>query len=96
MVELQQFGADVFGVLPQRMRRGVLPENGGLACTENAGFFFGDLLHGVAQIGLVLQIHAGNNGAIGIKSIDGIQPPAQADFQNHHVHLMQPENIHRG
>ena len=78
------------------MRRGVLPEDGGLACAENARFFFGDLLHRVAQIGLVFQIHAGNNGAIGIKSIDGIQPPAQADFQNHHVHLMQPENIHRG
>ena len=95
VVELQQFCANVFSVLPQRMRRRVLPKNGGLACAENARFFFGDLLQCVAQIGLVFQVHAGNNGAVGIKNIHRIQPPAQAYFQNHHIHLMQPENIHR-
>ena len=96
VIELQQLCANVFGVLPQRMRRGVLPKNGRLARAENARFFLADLLYAVAQIILVIQIHAGNNGAIGVKNIDRIQPSAQAYFQNHHVHLVLPENIHRG
>ena len=75
---------------------GVLPADGGFACAENACFFKGNGFHRVAQIMLVVQIHAGDHGAVGIENIHCIQAAAQTDFQNHHVHLFAQENVHRG
>ena len=44
----------------------------------------------------MVQVHAGDNGAIVVKNIDCVQPPAQADFQNHHVCFAPAENINGG
>ena len=50
----------------------------------------------VAQQRRVVQIDAGDDGAVGVDDVDRIQPPAQADLQNHHLQPAATHHVQNG
>ena len=60
------------------------------------GLFEADLLAGVAQVILVIQVHAGDDGAVGVNDVDGVQPPAQPDLQDDRIQGRLREQAHDG
>ena len=44
----------------------------------------------------VVEVNAGDDGAIGVDDVDGVQPPAQAHFQNHHVQRRARDDVQNG
>ena len=69
----------------QRGRRLGVADHHRLAGAHDAGLLAGYRLAVVAQKLHVVQRNAGDQGAIGIHRVDGIEPPAHAHFQDHQV-----------
>ena len=57
-----------------------------LARLEDSGLFPRDRLQGIAEIILVIQRHPGHCRDLGGNRIGRIQPSAEADFQDRHLH----------
>ena len=92
----QKVCADAAGVVEQALRRRVLAADGGAAAAQDAGFFVGDLFDGVAEEGLVVEVDAGDDGDVAVEDVDGIEPPAEADFEDHDVNLFADEDVGGG
>ena len=69
-----------------------LGDDGRLAGTKNMRLLKADFLARVTQIILMIEINAGEDGAIGIDDIDRIEPPAQTHLQNHAIGRIVHEN----
>ncbi len=52
---------------------------------EDAGLFAGDLSDGVAEVVLVVERNIGDNGEEGIDDVGGVEPPAEAYFEDSDV-----------
>jgi len=50
----------------------------------------------LAQNGGVVDVDAGDDGAIGIHDVDRIEPPAQTHFQNGHIQMGVGHEVHDG
>src|SRR5690606_159848 len=80
-----QVGANRGSVINQGVRYGSVAADRRLARTEDAGLFKGDLLARVAEKIHMVEIDAGDDGAIRIVDIDRIETAAEADLENDDV-----------
>ena len=74
-------------VLNQALRRLRVRADRGLPASENVRLLEPDLFPGVAKERRMVDADGGDHGDVRINGIDGVEPPAQADFQNHDVGL---------
>lgn len=95
LAQTQQARANLLGVFNHRARRARVGADGRRRRPKNPGFFAANRLARAAQPILVVQVHAGQHRAAGVKSVGGVQPAAQADFQHNHVHLGRDKGMHR-
>src|SRR5258706_13668599 len=79
----------------QRRRRICIGADRGPARTENSGFFITDRLARVAEIILMIEIHARHQPAVGIERVDGIEPPAEPYFQYSYIDFSVGKCEHR-
>src|SRR6267142_2857528 len=79
----------------QRRRRICSGADRGPTRTENSGFFITDRLARVAKVVLMIEIHACHQRAVGIERIDGIEPPAESNFQYRYIDFSVGKCEHR-
>ena len=96
MTEAPQISAHLSGMVNDALRRHRIADDDWLAGAHDAGFLQADAFAVIAQKFHVVKVNAGNDGAIGVQDVDGIQPPAQTDFQNHHVKLGVGQQLQDG
>ena len=86
-------------MIEHALRRHRVAHHDRLAGAHDAGFLKADAFPGVTQKFHVVQIDAGDDGAVGVQNVDGIEPTAQPDFQNHDIEFgigQQLQNRQRG
>ena len=86
-----QVGTDLLGVTHQALRRLRIAADGGPVRPEDVGLFQRDGLAIIAQPLCMVDGHAGDDGAVRIHEVDGIQPPAQADLHHHRIQRLARE-----
>ena len=91
---LPQVGANRRRVGADAVGRHRVAHHHGPAGAHDAGFLEADGLARFAQKLGVVQVDAGDDGAVGIKNIHGIEPPAQAHFENRHVQVRVGHHLH--
>ncbi len=72
-------------MVQQRLRRHGIAADGRPPAAVDVGFLEADLFTRVAQPVGVVQVDTGDDGAIGIDNVHGVQATAQADLQHHGV-----------
>ena len=80
-----QVGANGIGVRSQGGGRLWVAHNGRFARAHDAGFFGADGFARFAQKFGVVDVDAGDDGAVGIDQVHGVQPSAQAHLKNHGI-----------
>ena len=78
------------------LRRHGVTHHHRLASAHDAGLFKAYGLAVRPQQGHVVEVDAGDQGAIGVKYVHRIQAAPQADFQNHHVKLGVRQQLQDG
>ena len=87
LTDSPQISANLPGMVNHRLRRHRIAHNRWPACAQNPRFLAPNALAVWAEVFHVIQINAGDDGAIGIDDVHRIQPPAQPHLQNHHIQL---------
>ena len=78
-------------VSEQASRRSAIGDHGGRRAPHDAGLFSTNRLAVVAKPGLVVEVDAHDQRAVGIHRIDRIQSAAHADLENRDVGLATRE-----
>ena len=82
-----QVGTEHLGRLEHALRRGRIAHDHRLAGAHDAGLLPADGLTVGPEELHVVQIDAGDDGAVGVDEIDRIEPATEPNLQNHHVQL---------
>ncbi len=92
----QQIGAALGRHLGHARGRPRIGADGRPASAEYMRLFPADALAVVAQVGLVVQVDAGQDRAIGVDQVDRIEPAAQADLEDRAVQFrLHEQQQHR-
>ena len=84
---------------------GVFAEDGGrvavgevnaLSGADDACFFAGDAVNGVAEPVLVVKADAGDDGGFGVDEVGRVQPAAKADFEYGDLRLAAGDEVEGG
>src|SRR5690606_38378877 len=95
LAEQPEVGIDLPGIIKQRGWRNGVRTDGRPAGTEDMRFFPTYFFSGIAQILRMVNVHTGDNGAIGIHEVDRVKPPAQAHFHNGDIYALFAEKHQR-
>ena len=71
-------------------------DDDGAAGAHNAGLLTANAFAVGAQNFHVVEVDAGDDGAIGVDDVGRIQPAAQADFQDHHIEVAAHHDFEDG
>ena len=94
-----QVGVDLLGAINQALRRHRVADDGWLAGSHDAGLLEADGLARGAQVFDVVDVDAGDDGAVGVDDVHCVEPAAQPHFENHQVQRCQrhqPRDGQRG
>ena len=83
--EAPQVSPQGFGVVQHALRRHRVTHHHWFAGTHDARFLKANQLAGVAEQFHVVEVNTGDERAVGIENIHGIQPATQPDLQNHDI-----------
>ena len=92
----QQIGADELRMVDYALGNSSIRKNRRPAGAEDARLFMADGFYGVAQIILVVEIYAGEDGAVGVEHVHRIEPAPEADFEYDHIEVCAAEKPHGG
>ena len=62
-----------------------LADDGRAPCPRDAGLFATDAVAVAAEPVLMIEVDRGDHGHIGVDDVDGVEPAAEADFQDRQV-----------
>ena len=99
MAQAPQVGTDLGGVVDHALRWHRVTHHHRLAGAHDAGFFAANAFTVGAEQLHVVQVDAGDEGAVGVDDVDRVEPAADADFQDHDVQAgggHQTENCQHG
>ena len=87
------------GVVQHTLRRHRVADDHRLAGAHDAGLLAANTFARGAEVFHVVQVDAGDHGAVGIHDVDRVQPPAQPHFEDGHIQPgqgQQPQDGQRG
>ncbi len=93
---MRRSATDACGFVEQTARRLRIADDRGATAAENAGLLAPDAVEVVAEPVLVIEIDGGHDRGIGVDDVDGIEPPAEADFEQRDVEPGLGEKHQRG
>ena len=85
VAEAPQVGADGPGVVDHALRRHRIAHDGRAAGAQDAGLLEADALPVGTQELHVVEVDAGDDGAVGVDDVDGIEATAETDLQDRDV-----------
>jgi hypothetical protein len=94
--EQPEIGAHRGAVLEQTRRRLRVAHDRGPAAAHDVRLFPADALAIRTQVVHVIEIDAGDHGAIGVDDVDHVQATAKADLENHDIGLHLCQRVEDG
>ena len=91
-----QVGADGLRMRQHRLWRQRVTDDGRLAGAHDLGLLQANRLTVWPEVLHVIEIDAGDDGAVGIEGVDGVIAPAQPDLENHQVQRFQGQQTRDG